>query len=120
MSVGARALLQGATVAAAAASCGYTDEKAFSEHFTSTWKSRRENTKNVTLSSLKATTGSCGFSHGGYKIKTTKQQIFRRCFMLHDPSHKPVIPEEKEIQLSQKDKDVLKNLGRSRRSPRTR
>ncbi len=31
--------------------------------------------------------------------------------MLHDPSHKPVIPEEKEIQLSQKDKDVLKKLG---------
>lgn len=33
MSVGARALLQGATVAAAAASCGYTDEKAFSRAF---------------------------------------------------------------------------------------
>jgi hypothetical protein len=31
--------------------------------------------------------------------------------MLHDPSHKPVIPEEKEIQLCQKDKDVLKKLG---------
>ena len=31
--------------------------------------------------------------------------------MLHDPSHKPVIPEEKEIILSQKDKDILKKLG---------
>lgn len=31
--------------------------------------------------------------------------------MLHDPSHKPVIPEEKEIQLCQKDKDILKKLG---------
>lgn len=31
--------------------------------------------------------------------------------MLHDPSHKPVIPEEKEIHLCQKDKDILKKLG---------
>ena len=31
--------------------------------------------------------------------------------MLHDPSHKPVIPEEKEIILTQKDKDILKTLG---------
>ena len=31
--------------------------------------------------------------------------------MLHDPSHKPVIPEQKEIVLSSKDKDVLKTLG---------
>ena len=33
--------------------------------------------------------------------------------MLHDPSHKPVIPEEKEIILTQKDKDILKTLGES-------
>lgn len=31
--------------------------------------------------------------------------------MLHDPSHKPVIPEQKEIILSQNDKEVLKQLG---------
>ena len=31
--------------------------------------------------------------------------------MLHDPSHKPVIPEEKEILLTQRDKDILKGLG---------
>lgn len=31
--------------------------------------------------------------------------------MLHDPSHKPVVPEEKEIVLSQHDKDILKDLG---------
>lgn len=31
--------------------------------------------------------------------------------MLHDPSHKPVVPEEKEIVLSQHDKDILKSLG---------
>ena len=31
--------------------------------------------------------------------------------MLDDPSHKPVIPEQKEIVLSSKDKDVLKTLG---------
>ena len=30
---------------------------------------------------------------------------------MHDPSHKPVIPEEKEIILTQKDKDILKTLG---------
>lgn len=31
--------------------------------------------------------------------------------MLHDPSHKPVVPEEKEIILSSHDKDILKKLG---------
>lgn len=31
--------------------------------------------------------------------------------MLHDPSHKPVIPEEKEIVLSLKEKEILRSLG---------
>ena len=31
--------------------------------------------------------------------------------MLHDPSHKPVVPEQKEIVLTQNDKDVLRRLG---------
>lgn len=31
--------------------------------------------------------------------------------MLHDPSHVPVVPEETEIVLNQRDKDVLKGLG---------
>lgn len=31
--------------------------------------------------------------------------------MLHDPSHKPVVPEEKEIVLSARDRDVLRRLG---------
>jgi hypothetical protein len=31
--------------------------------------------------------------------------------MLHDPSHVPVVPEEKEIILEQRDKDILKKLG---------
>lgn len=31
--------------------------------------------------------------------------------MLHDPSHIPVVPEEKEIVLEQRDKDLLKGLG---------
>lgn len=30
--------------------------------------------------------------------------------MLHDPSHRPVVPEEKEIILTQKEKDVLRRL----------
>jgi hypothetical protein len=31
--------------------------------------------------------------------------------MLHDPSHVPVVPEEKEIILTQADKDILRRLG---------
>lgn len=31
--------------------------------------------------------------------------------MLHDPSHKPIIPEEKEIALSKYEKDILRKLG---------
>ena len=31
--------------------------------------------------------------------------------MLHDPSHVPVVPEEKEILLTQSDKDILRRLG---------
>lgn len=31
--------------------------------------------------------------------------------MLHDPSHKPVIPEQREIILSSHDKDILRQLG---------
>ena len=31
--------------------------------------------------------------------------------MLHDPSHRPVVPEEKEIVLSRGDKDILRRLG---------
>lgn len=31
--------------------------------------------------------------------------------MLHDPSHVPVVPEEKEIVLEEKEKDILKELG---------
>lgn len=35
--------------------------------------------------------------------------------MLHDPSHVPVIPEEKEIVLSQADKDMLRRLGEEKK-----
>lgn len=31
--------------------------------------------------------------------------------MLHDPSHRPVVPEQEEIVLTQDDKDVLRRLG---------